>query len=379
MKKSKSGKKIISSMVCFMALIIGGCSFSISSFASDLPIYNLQFSEPSYGYNQGYINILTQNNSTNVHTVRTFFWITNGMVEKNVYQPLGTDIRLSSSGVTFGISALYPDSSVGVQSVFEITADGVTKYLGTASSALNVISSDWPDSQTLGYIVKGNVSTVSGSFSTSFSVSYVGDDVSSYVWQLIQEVHKSNELWSKFETEYLVNYLSALNTLVNESYKQSVYLSEIKTLTNSLLGEIHGWFPVLHDDLSSIVSELENIDSKLDTLIDEQKKSNSWLEKIWNSIREFINPTDEDKQKTDDYNSNSSLQKNEMDELNKDNQLDTPDIDDSSGAVDENIDYDSMDEYSGVLAVIVNNKFVIQMILISVSVVIIGYVLFGKR
>lgn len=381
---SKSGKKIISSLMCILTLIIGVCSFSFISYGADLPIYNLQFSEPSYGENQGYINVLVQRNDTGARSVRTFFWITNGLLSDSngdVYQPLSVQCQLSSTGITFvkyGFGAAQQNVESNM-SIFELDQSGYTKFLGSRQTGEGSLSVSWTDYQTLGYIVKGNVHSVSGTWTTPFDVSYIGDDTSSYVWQVIQEVRKSNELWERFESQYLSNYINVLNSMLQEDYKQSVALERIQNLTNSLLGEVHGWFPVLNGQLTNIVSELKNVESRLDSLIEEQKKSNSWLEKIWNSIREFINPTDEDKQKTDDYNNSSSSQKNEMDELNKDNQLDTPDIDDSSSAVDENIDYDSMDEYSGVLAVIVNNKFVIQMILISVSIVIIGYVLFGKR
>lgn len=114
-------------------------------------------------------------------------------------------------------------------------------------------------------------------------------------------------------------------------------------------------------------------------IVEKIEESNSWLEKIWNSIQQFFSGNDEDKTETEEFVSNSSTQADKLNGLNEQNKTDKPDIESTSSAVDEYIDADAIASYGTVLSSVTNNDYVVRMIMIVLSVGIIAYVLFGKR
>lgn len=363
---SKSVKKIISSLMCVMALIIGVCSFSFNSSASGvnngLEFY-VNYPEPAIGDSSGYITLLCRLNDSGELALQTFFWTSSVIDSTGMSMDNTVDLTVRSDSLTFGMSGF----STAYEAVYNINCwgfDGRLIPFGTyKNQAYEYRLSDECNAQIVAYKLGGNAvirDTTVYNDNYLFSVFYSTDGSAMLLLDVM----------TLLENNYLLDS-SILSTV------QSILLSANTVETQ--LEAVITYLRVISNQIVFIADDLEEIYDKADEILTEQKKSNSWLQNIWESIQKFFSPDDDDKQKTDDYNNKSDSQKNEMDELNKDNQVDTPDIDDSSNAVDENIDYDSMDEYSGVLAVIVNNKFVIQMILISVSIVIIGYVLFGKR
>ena len=132
-------------------------------------------------------------------------------------------------------------------------------------------------------------------------------------------------------------------------------------------------------ELDSIKSELEKIYDKADEILNEQKKQTSWLERIWDSIQEFFNPSEEEKTESEQFESETTDKSDEIGGLVEDSKTEKPDVDDMSDSIDSNLDMTSANEYGAVLLNITENEYILQMLLIVVTVAIIAYVLFGKR
>lgn len=356
---SKSCKKIISSLMCVMALIIGVCSFSFNSYANGYEFF-VPYAEPCCDESSGYLNLLMRNKSTGEYFVNTYFWnitsVNSSQAESSAY----AHIVLSSSSLYFTIAG-----NAGTVARYHLAVYGSSgQIVEVASSGSASTERSWSGSECVGFMYRGNVGYFErkADFSEYLAYTcYFSSDSSAVLISSILDLIGGLSLDNDTIISQLYSIMNNTDGLENQLSSVVEYLKSCKS------------------ELVSINVELDEIFYKASSILDEQKKSNSWLEKIWNSIREFISPSDDDKQKSDEYTEESSGQKNEIDDLNKNNQTVQPDIDSSASSVDENIDYDSVGAFGGVLAVITNNKYVLQMILASVSVLIIGYVLFGKR
>lgn len=114
--------------------------------------------------------------------------------------------------------------------------------------------------------------------------------------------------------------------------------------------------------------------------IEEQKESNTWLQKIWTSIQKFFKGDNAvDDTKVEEFNSTSKEQSETLNDLNEQNKTDKIDVDSTSSEVESNIDTDAIGNYGTVLSVFTSNAHILQYILIVLAVALIAYVLFGKR
>lgn len=75
----------------------------------------------------------------------------------------------------------------------------------------------------------------------------------------------------------------------------------------------------------------------------------------------------------------STSQSGDLGTLNQQAQVDKIDINSASSVVDGYIDMGSVGEYGTLLSALTNNGRVVQMLLISLSVALVGYIFFGKR
>ena len=351
-------KKIVSLMCAVMIISIGVLSTSFYSNASEMDkgrVFDLNYAEPSTGEHQGYICLYTVD-SSGVYGIVTYFWNTIATVNSGYESPTYAYLTINSNSFKFQVAG--GGSASGFYSITQIGATG--NWWNIKNSATESFTSDFGTSRTiLGFHYKGNVGTVSGNtMSTNpFTVYFCSDSSAIYlrdVWDLIHATY--------YQNEEMISDLEALYSL------QSNRLSQVVS-----------WLESINGNSTLIDSKLYQLIQKGNEILDEQKKTNTWLGKIWDSIQEFVNPSNNDSQKTDDFNNESNAQKSEIDDLNEQNQVDKVDVDSATAQVDANIDYDNMAQYGGVLATITNNSYVLQMILIVVSIGIIAYVLFGKR
>lgn len=119
-------------------------------------------------------------------------------------------------------------------------------------------------------------------------------------------------------------------------------------------------------------------DTKIE--IEEQEKSNSWLQKIWTSIQGlFKGDNVEDDAKVEEFGDTTTQQSDKISDLQEQNKVEKVDTDSASSSVDSNIDAEEIGNFGTVLTVFTGDTHILQYILIVLSVALISYVLFGKR
>ena len=177
---------------------------------------------------------------------------------------------------------------------------------------------------------------------------------------------------------------------------------------------VYTFTPYTEEDLlDEIYSEIvkqsgqnEQIISKLEDILVEDMDTNDKLETIYSLVKKELtdiqaNQSDEimildnisvyvygifshltesesyDKNQVEQFGSTSNSQSNQLHELNqtKPNKID---IDSTSSSIDSNIDMDSVGQYGLLLSTFTNNEHMLKMLLITFSIALIGYVLFGK-
>ena len=79
------------------------------------------------------------------------------------------------------------------------------------------------------------------------------------------------------------------------------------------------------------------------------------------------------------FQDSSDGQSDKLNDLNEQNKMDKIDVDSASSSVDANIDGNAISNYGVVLSSITGSSKVVQMLLITLSVGLVSYVLFGKR
>lgn len=360
------GKKMVSLMCAVMIVAVGIFSTSFDSNASAAGVNNgveffVNYAEPATSDYEGYITLLLRNNITGEYAVETLFWYCCATFNDYI-NPCFMTIEMTPYAIQFA-----PGGNYGAEASYSITdidPTGRFSALFTSSTSrynLNFAGYNWT---IMAYKYAGNVNGFNASginnSANLFSVYFSEDGSAMLLMDIISLLHSINNTDSSIlSTVYSI--LLSVDGVENQlssviSYLQSVDLK-----------------------LSSISSQLQSIYNKAEEILNEQKKSNTWLGKIWDSIQEFFNPDSADKNKTDSFQTESESQKNEIDDLNEQNQTEKVDVNNAVSDVEANINYDDMAQYGGVLATITNNEYILQLILVVVSIAIIAYVLFGKR
>lgn len=340
-------------MPLMLSLIISFCSFSIFADAegiSDTTEFYVSYPEPATGDQNGYLSVVYQNTETGQYLLNTYFWT---LYHSPDIDNVMTDGYISMMVVCSSNKVTFTPVIEGYE--VEFYQWQLAEY--TSQDALNIhryglYSVDGNYSYTFNYgqygrvvgaIYGGNVSYVKG-FNGITPVVH---------WTNSVDALELDRLISRIITELSLTHLS-----VND------ILTKVQDIYNSSL---------------SIENKLDVLQDLYEEMIEEQKETNTWLGKIWDSIQKFFNPDDESKEETDKFEEDTNDQKDKLDDLNEQNQIEKPDADSISDSVDQNINMDDAAAYTGVLAVITNNEYVLQMLLASLSIVVVAYILFGKR
>lgn len=351
-------------MCAIMIGSIGICSTSFDSSASastnNFGIeYFVNYPEPIVADNAGYVTLLCEYKPTGEKIVQTFFWTSYAYNSSGQEVKHYIDLTIEREFLKFGLSS-HTSVSTARYTVNNYNETGRFHQVDLFSGAWEWRDSNW---NILAYKINGNAQILSSSIINEynpFTVFFANDGSSVLLMDIIYLLQSNNSIDT-----------SIMNTV-------SSILSSVDGVENQLSSLI-SYLQSVDSRLSSISSQLQNIYNKADEILNEQKQTNTWLGKIWNSIQEFFNPSDNDSQKTDEFNNEANAQKSEIDELNAQNQVTKVDVNNAAAQVDSNINYDNMAEYGGVLASVTNNSYVLRMILVVVSIAIIAYVLFGKR
>lgn len=244
-KLRRYGKQVMVYICTFV--IVAGSVFSFS-FESKASSFSVNYSEPAVSDNQGYLLIELQDSSGN-RMINTFFWTINQ--------------QSSSGSMNSGVSLVIRPNSVAFN-VGESGDYSIGEWLLGAywnSGSFSVV----------------NTRQYTEHFTHTYS--YSGQTIVGFSW-------KGNVVG-------LTNYVSN-----NQTPTMTFSQQEASVKLQSIIGSLSTM--IMDNDsiiarLTSIMNNTDTLEQKLQSLIDlqnqvlsEHKESNTWLEKIWNSIQEFL-------------------------------------------------------------------------------------------
>ena len=251
-KLRRYGKQVMVYICTFV--IVAGSVFSFSFESKAGNVYYSAINEPAKSDTQGYLLLEMRNNSTGVYSFDIWFWDVVAY-DKNTNSNVSSedvsaymDISIGSNYVDFIPSAVpygvYFDCSISV-------SYGTTCYqwwhseYETTSQSFRYSANGYT---VTGYSYYGNVNN----FSTSISSN-----------------NAPNVVWADDKT--IVEKISEVKTSIISLN------SNITAQANNIISKL-GYSNECLDELKVLYEHL----------IEEQKESNTWLEKIWNSIQEFL-------------------------------------------------------------------------------------------
>ena len=263
---------MVKKISCITFALLFACmtffSFGFESKASDtmvgsnLPSYYLPYPEPETSANQGYLTVVDKYGSTN-----TYFWTFHvgnspaGTISAEITSETTsgheTHLRLGAYGLADS------DTEVGY-TVYKYDNQGRITLLGfrvMTGMCLN------PGPDIIGAKVGGNTYFNTNYYTHKFNVYFDSSGSSALLYDIITKLNTSNN--------YSSSMSSTLNSLLNECDTVEEQLSSVC----SYLGSIKSL-------LTDIEGDLDVLLEKYDELIAEQKKSNTWLEKIFNYLNE---------------------------------------------------------------------------------------------
>lgn len=352
-------KQIIAVMSAFVVLVGGVLSTSFHSYAENAIQFTVNYPEPQCSDTQGYISLLTRDVNTQVLTVRTYFWYCIATNSSGAYSPAYAYIDLNSASIKITVAG-GSGATAGFYVLSGITPEGTYRGITSSSSSSWNFNFNQYGLEVVGYKFGGNAQINSGFSMTPFDLFFDSSGASSVLMDILYTLAQMNIC----DQTILQTINSILNSVDGVENQLSSVISYLQSVDSKL---------------SSIESELQEIYEKADDILNEQKKSNTWLEKIWNSIQEFFNPSEEEKTDSEQFDSETTEKSDEIGGLVEESKTEKPDVDDMSNSIDSNLDMTSANEYGAVLLNITENGYVLQMLLIVVTVAIIAYVLFGKR
>lgn len=365
-------KGLILSCMSVMMIVVCVCSFSFESNAAELDIYPeghtfyLNYPEPTKSETQGYVHVLLYNSDTQNYYVVTYFWTISSQNSDGVPTGCQGMVTLTDETLEFNVYATNNTSGI-FYTLYHINATG--DYRCVQASSSEKYKRDWGeiyqgDVSLKGWRAGGNAYVTAEYLYEDFTVYYSDDGSSRLLMDILTKLSTMNVQQTSDSTAI---WLKVCNILDNtESIDDQI--AEIVTYLDSIDGK-----------LIDIDEDLEYLMKRADRMVSLQKDTNTWLEKIWNSIQEFFTPDEEDKEESSKLENESNDKTDKLDDLNEQNKTDKTDIDGASNSVDENIDLESIDNYGKVLAVITENQYILQILLLVFSVALVAYVLFGKK
>lgn len=257
-------KKVVS-LLC--ALFMVSALFFVPSFSSNAASvrqFEVSYAEPGTSDTQGYINLLFKNDSTSDYMIWTYFWYC--AAEKNgVVSPCYAVIDLKPTSFTFSVGGVGSATSAyyNLNAIYALGQFGNIKASGT--SAYSRTFSGWT---IVGCKFAGNVGEFNSTIGdTEFSVLY-SKDASAILLQDIFNV--LNESASLDADLYNVVY-DIYNSVDSVEGKLNSVVTYLKSVDSKL---------------GTISSSLSSLYARAGEILEEQKETNTWLEKIFDYLNE---------------------------------------------------------------------------------------------
>ena len=293
-------KQMVGLMSALVILVGGVLSTSFQSSASDFKYY-LPYAQPPANSNQGYLTCIQSGGS-----VVTYFWTFKAKAVDD-----GDEYVAEVSAWVRNWNNPYFD--FGAYGDVDVTNVYYDLYCITAYNAISVVAhnENQPVSchpgDTVAVKFGGNIRIDDYPSSRICDVYYDASGSTSLLMEVIGCLNNS-----AIADDYIMNKLYSLlkNTDTIESQLSDV-LTWVKSI-KSLLSDIEGDIDILLD--------------KYDDLIEEQKKSNTWLEKIWNALQEFLGLEGEESTEELEGKEESEELTEKEDELLNDDSLSTDDL-----------------------------------------------------
>lgn len=225
--------------------------------------FEVSYAEPATSDTQGYINVLFKTNSGS-YMVWTYFWYC--AAEKNgVVSPCYACIDLTSNSFTFSVGGVGSATSAYYNLNLFNSAGQIGNVKASGTSAYTVT---WSDKTIVGYKISGNVGELNQSVTRNeFTVLY-SDDATAILLQDIFSV--LNETGSIHADIYNVVY-DIYNSVDSLESKLDSVVTYLKSVDSKL---------------GSISTQLSSIYTRAGLILEEQKETNSWLEKIFDYLNE---------------------------------------------------------------------------------------------
>lgn len=307
--------KSVVAFICSLVIFFGGIyltSFHSRAETQDTGAnFYVHYPKPPVSNTQGYVNLLCVNQ--NGYYVETILWNLYGTANDGSYAPISALITLNSGSWKFGGIADANTTRSFYYSLYMFDSNGVFSHLKTSDSEGFTRS---VNGQICGYMAFGNVSIVE---STSFK------------WPLFT-VYYTEDATVKVLYE-------VLNTLYSMNSREPAILSAVNSILNSVdgvenqLSSVINYLKSIDSELDSIKSELQDIYDKAEEILQEEKKQTTWLEKIWNSIQDFLGMQGEE--------STEALPDEEVDSVLKDEDNLMQDTTDAENSLDFSVDSNS--------------------------------------
>lgn len=373
-------QKMTKYTVCSIVLcLVLFCSFSFTSNAATAYwSWSLHCAEPAKTDNNGYIVLLMRNPSNGDLTPVIYAWNTYGQDSEGSYASITENVSVGQTFVEFIPYGLNGVENA-VHNIMEINYQGTYKMKLSSSSERLRIDYDYGH-ECVDYKIYGNgyVNYDGVGSVASWSV-YFNDSeearLLNNLYQLLLNMNSASDSSLGNISVYLTEISSKLDKLGDISNDLSLFRQNLESKINSMNINIS----YVRHHLEVIEGQIDDLLDKLDDMYAEEQKQTSWLEKIWNSIQEFFGSSDEEKQKGEDFKENSANQNDELGDLITDSEVEKPDIEDITDDIDTNIDLNSVSNFGEFLSCIIDNEYVSRCLLMVGVMLIMGYVLFGKR
>lgn len=303
-------------------------------------------------------------------------------------------IRTYSSGVNFYVNThSYVNSFQLAYGTYEEFINGnyhtvcatgsIFTFEGTRFDEINVIDYGIGEEIFIGLVFNcysfstpdnANTRLPNIDFNFSGSFEFYGYDTIGAVdliYQSLDGIYGVNEEISADLKNILSKYDSIEDSLAE--------LSEFVQDNYDRLSSIDARIIQLTNQISALSDKLNSLNNGIGDVNDELDKHTNWLEKIWNSIQDFLKMNQEQEEQQENINNSVNGSLGNLGNLSNDLNFSKPDINDINVNVNQYIPQEYIDDYSTLLKVFTGHTVIKDMLLIAFTVCIISYTLFGKK
>lgn len=269
------------------------------------------------------------------------------------------------------LDATFVDNSLGYVRIAIATQSADVKSFSASVPILNEYSVIYDDGISNWYVYIYDFATFE---QFSFSVSGGVLDNNDSTPMFAMKCWTSISLDVTFQRAWYQKFFDVLDNMGGQ-------LSNIWSLVNTRFSDLSGWISAQTDTLVATLNGwLESIDTQIYTF---RSMVNGWFSDLWDSlegIRKAIIGESSDLSNSQDYEDTAASQATEasglvgeLDDVTK------PPSDEVNTDIDDYVSADGMEMYGEMLNPILSNQYILNILVLSLTLMIGSYILFGKR